>query len=390
MDGKNYLTNKAFCPLPWTGFIYEPDGKIKNCIVSSESIGDLKTESIQDILLGKKNNEIKNCMLEKTKHTNCSACYKLEDNKKSFEIISSRVYYLKELKQVDSTLYNNNNGFLLSHIDARWSNTCNFACVYCSPEYSSKWEHELKKEITKPTIEQKNDLKNFVFENIENLKNVYLAGGEPLLMKENEEFLKLLLQKNPNVTIRINTNLSKTQTNVFNLLTQFKNVHWTVSVESVENEFEYIRYGGKWADFIDNLNVISKLNHKISFNMLWLLLNFKSIFTTIDFFKNLGFHNNSFVIGPILTPLYLSVKNLPQSIKQDLSNTLNEKISQKPGYLLEDGYKNLLNHINEPVESKIPNFLKKINELDQRRGTNFNSTFPELYSILQKEGHNYG
>lgn len=390
MDGKNYIKNKAFCPLPWTGFIYEPTGNIKNCIVSNDSIGDLKKENLENILNGNKNNEIKNSMLRDVKHSNCNACYNLENNKKSFEIISSRIYYLKELKQVDTTIYSNTNNFLLSHIDARWSNTCNFACVYCSSEYSSKWEHELKKEIVKPTAEQKTNLKNYIFENVKNLKNVYLAGGEPLLMKENEEFLKLLLEKNPDITIRVNTNLSKTQTNVFNLLTHFKNVHWIVSVESIEDEFEYIRYGGKWIDFIENLNIISKLNHKISFNMLWFLLNFKSLFSTIDYFKKIGFHNNSFVIGPLLKPMYLNINNLPEYIKHDLGKILKERINEKPGYLLEDGYKNLLIHINEKFDSNLFKSISKIKKLEQRRNTNLISTFPELHSILQKEGHYYG
>ena len=59
---------------------------------------------------------------------------------------------------------------------------------------------------------------------------------------------------------------------------------------------------------------------------------------------------------------------------------------EKPGYLLEDSYKNLLHYINTPFDNNIKHFYEKINELDQRRGTNFISTFPELYDILQKEG----
>jgi len=386
MDGKKYLTNKTFCPLPWTGFIYEPDGSIKNCIVSSEKIGDVKDNSLHNILKGKKNTEIKKCMLNENKHLNCDACHQLENNKKSFEIVSSRIYYIKELKKVNLKIYDDIENFSLSHIDARWSNTCNFACVYCGPEYSSKWEHELKKEIKKPSFQQKMDVKNYIFENIEQLLNVYLAGGEPLLMKENEEFLQLLHEKNPNATIRVNTNLSKTQTKVFDLLTQFKNIHWTISVESMESEFEYIRYGGKWLDFMDNLKIILNLNHKISFNMLWFLLNYKSLFNTVDFLKRLGFHNNSFIIGSINNPEYLNIRNLPLNVKEELSNILKNKISEKTGYLLEDSYKNLLKYINLPYNSNLNNSYKKIAELDKRRGTNFNSTFPELSAILQKEG----
>lgn len=386
MDSKTYLTNKAFCPLPWSGFILEPNGNIKNCIVSNDIIGDIKKDNIENIVKGEKNNHIKKCMLSEQKHTNCNACYRLEENKKSFEIVSSRIYYLKELKKVNSSLYNNNENFMLSQVDARWSNTCNFACVYCDQDYSSKWEKELNLKIKKPNKEQKNKIKNYIFENVENLLNVYLAGGEPLLMKENEEFLKLLLDKNPNVNIRVNTNLSKTQTNVFDLLLKFKNVHWTISVESYESEFEYIRYGGNWKDFLENLQIISNLDHKISFNMLWFILNYKSIFNTVDFLKKLGFHNNSFIIGPIFTPQFLNIKNLPIHVKNELSLLITEKLAEKTGYLLEDSYKNLLNYINEPQESNLKLFKEKITELDNRRGTNFNSTFPELSDILKKEG----
>ena len=63
--------------------------------------------------------------------------------------------------------------------------------------------------------------KDFVFENVSDLKNVYLAGGEPMLMKENYEFLKLLKVKNPNCNIRVNTNLSTTGTGIFELLCTF-------------------------------------------------------------------------------------------------------------------------------------------------------------------------
>ena len=63
-----------------------------------------------------------------------------------------------------------------------------------------------------------------------------MAGGEPMLMKENKEFLDLLYKKNPNATIRINTNLSKTNTGIFDTVCKFKNVHWTISVESIDEE----------------------------------------------------------------------------------------------------------------------------------------------------------
>ena len=92
-----------------------------------------------------------------------------------------------------------------------------------------------------------------------------------MLINENREFLKLLLEKNPNVQLRVNTNLSSTGTGVFQLLCEFKNVHWTISVESIEEEYEYIRYHGSWNDFLRNLKYIQTLGHKINFNMLYFI-----------------------------------------------------------------------------------------------------------------------
>ena len=49
------------------------------------------------------------------------------------------------------------NNFNLSHVDIRWNNKCNQACVYCEPDYSSKWAQELN---IKQKFEKKNVEKN--------------------------------------------------------------------------------------------------------------------------------------------------------------------------------------------------------------------------------------
>ncbi len=85
----------------------------------------------------------------------------------------------------------------------RWRNTCNLACVYCDSSLSSTWAKELNEPI-RVDEQQLAKTKEYVLANAPNLKNVYLAGGEPLLMKENSELLDRL---DPSCTVRINTNL---------------------------------------------------------------------------------------------------------------------------------------------------------------------------------------
>jgi sulfatase maturation enzyme AslB (radical SAM superfamily) len=384
MTPKELLTNKSFCPLPWTGFHIDPAGTVKNCICSFEEIGSILDNSIEEVLKGPKNTQVKQEILKDTKPYTCSYCYGLEKNKKSHSIVSSRVYYLKELKDVDRNLYDNPTNFDLHHIDIRWSNTCNFACVYCGPTLSSKWASELNIKVPQPTQERFDQLKKYVFDHAHQLKNVYLAGGEPLLTKDNEEFLEILLEKNPAVELRVNTNLSKTNTRVLDLICQFKNVHWTVSVESMKEEFEYMRYGGKWSEFLENLERIRYLPHKLTFNMVWCILNYNSIFDTIDHFIDNGFHQNSFILTAIYGPGWLDSRNLPDNVLKLLTTKLENKINQHPGYLLEDGYKNLLAHIQQPFEKNLTGSFEKLKQIDQRRGIDSSKIFTELHKLREE------
>ena len=375
------LTNPYFCPMPWTGLMYNSDGSVKNCIRSANTIGNIQDAPIEQILLNNHNVSRQSMILDKKPPSNCQPCHDLEHGKQGFEIISDRIFYIKEFKQVSLDTYRVNN-FDLQTIDVRWTNLCNFACVYCGPEFSSRWADELQVEQRKPTEQQRKDFKEYIFKHADKLKHIYLAGGEPLLMKENLELLDLL---DPKVNIRINTNLSKVDTQVFDRICKFKNVHWTISVETMEAEFEYIRFGGHWKDFVDNLTKIQKLGHKVSFNMLWFLLNYRSVFDCVDYLKGQGFHNNSFIIGALISPVHLNIRHLPKDVLHSMETILQDRINEKPGYLLEDSYQNMLHYIQQPFEQDLIGSFEKLAVMDSRRGVDSSKIFTELYKL--KEGN---
>ena len=381
MNAKEILTNRAFCPVPWTGIMYNFDGSVKNCIRSAEPIGNIRDNDIEQILA--QDYEIKADMQAGQKFNRCNPCYDLEQKENKFDIISDRVFYLKELRDVDHTLYDTTN-FALHTVDIRWSNLCNFACVYCNPEFSSKWASERGITMLTPVDQQVEKFKQYIFERAPQLKHVYLAGGEPLLMKENLEFLELLKKASPDVSLRINTNLSKVDTRIFELICEFKNVHWTVSVESTEQEFEYIRYGSVWQDFLDNLQIIKPLGHKISFNMLHFLLNYKSIFGCVDYLSSQGFHNNSFVIGALTGPAHLNIRHLPENVLNSVKKILTDRLAKNPGYLLENGYQNMLKHLDQPFEKDLAGSFEKLASMDARRKLDSRAIFKDLY---KEENH---
>jgi sulfatase maturation enzyme AslB (radical SAM superfamily) len=383
MTPKDVLTNKHFCPMPWTGLMYNSDGKVKNCIRSDAAtgaLGNIKDNTIEEIVLGPINVTKQINITNNQPAAGCHTCYDLERGKEGFDIISDRIFYIREFKRIPLDTYRPNN-FDLQTIDVRWTNLCNFACVYCGPDFSSKWASELNIIRSTPTEQQQKDFRDYIYQHARNLKHVYLAGGEPLLMKEN---LELLRELNPDVNLRINTNLSKVDTGVFDAVCRFKNVHWTVSVETTKQEFEYIRFGGRWVDFLDNLTVIKQLDHKISFNMLWFLLNYDSVFDCVDYLKQLGFHNNSFIIGALLTPDHLNIRHLPETVLNLLKVKLQSRIAENPGYLLEDSYQNMLHYLTQPINKNLANSFEQLAVMDSRRGVDSSKIFTELYKL--KEG----
>lgn len=383
MDSKSLIKNKSICVLPWTGFELEPAGTVKNCVMAKNTIGDIKHADITQIMQGDKNISLKRDMLADRKPTNCAGCYRQEQGRNDLGSISSRLYYLKEIAaKRDLSIFDNVDNFSLEHVDLRWSNSCNQACVYCGPELSSKWAHELNIKV-KSDKEARQRVKDYVFENIHMLKNVYLAGGEPMLMKENLEFLSLLKKKNPQCSVRVNTNLNTTETGIFDLLCDFKNVHWTVSAETIEHEYEYIRHHGSWHNFSNNLDIIKKLDHKLSFNMLHFILNHRSLFTTVDHFKDRGFNDNSFIIGPLTAPTNLCLLNLPDSEVENVKQMLRDRLDKKPYGYLKNSYENLLKHYSETDWQKdIQSFIRETTLRDRRRTTDWSKTFPELRKII--------
>ena len=369
MDPKRAI-NGTFCPVPWTGFIMNPDGEIKNCVISEQKLGNINDTNIQDILGGRANTQVKTCMNEDKQHSGCINCYKNEQGTTGLKNVrSDRYYYLKSLSKVPYTAYDTMDT-TLSTVDMRWRNTCNLACVYCGPTLSSTWAKELDVEIGVDE-QQLDKTKQYVLDNAPNLKNVYLAGGEPLLMKENSELLDRL---DPSCIVRINTNLSNIKGPVFKRASKFKNVHWTISVETMGAEFEYIRYGAVWDTFLENLEAVKQLDHKISFNMLWFILNPYSVFDTVDYFKAIGYSENSFVIGALTSPIAFDVRNCNTRTLQDLQSYLKMRIQgANRDYFLHNSYVNMLKHLDEKFYKQ--NSKKQLEELDTRRGQNYKNVF---------------
>lgn len=379
-----FLKNKSLCPLPFAGLYIEPEGNVKCCSISKETLGNIHTDSIEHIVNGEIVTKIRKDMLDEKFPANCTECYKKEEGMTSinFNQISNRLYHVGKLGVTPMKLYDDENNFELQQLDVRWRNTCNGACVYCSPTLSSRWAVELKDErrMTGTAMQASVD---YVYKNLGNLKMLYLCGGEPMMMKENIKLLQIIKESNPQLDIRVNTNLSNLDNEVFRLLETLPNVHWILSAEATYERFEYIRYPLNWETFVKNVKVVLGLDHKISLNMSWNILNAFGIFDFIDQMLELGLHQNSIVINAVTTPEYYNISNLPS----DMLSEIKQEAVKRHGrlsepFMLKYSYEAIIKHCNEPIMNKQQDLKQQLATLDSRRSLDSKKVFPELYKRL--------
>jgi sulfatase maturation enzyme AslB (radical SAM superfamily) len=363
--------NQSFCPAPWLSLYAETSGRIDNCCVARNNIGTIETP-IEQVLIGEKNIKIQNDMLNNIEVSGCRWCQHGTDN--------LRHSFLKLYPDLIDPLYEAGK-FDLRYLDARWSNTCNLACVYCSANWSSLWAQEVN-QVVKISKESKNNLLDYVLNNIESLTSIYMAGGEPLLMKENEILIEELAKRNPQCRILINTNLTNVNTKLYQSLVSLSDVEWLVSFEDMEHRYEYIRYPGNWEQFKSNLLSLLKSvgPQKISFNMVYCNLNYLTFWDTVDWAVSQGFmqknmnialYNNGVYEGP-LDVGYIK----QQGRKQAIERILSQDYSELPGY------QRTLDYLHRDVKIN-SNFADYCRELDIRRNLDSKEIFSDVYQSIE-------
>ena len=378
-----FLKNKSLCPLPFAGAIVNTDGSVQCCSISKEFLGNVNNQSLQEILTtSPKLKQIRRDMLDNKFPNNCSDCYVKEQHHKTtnFDNISNRLYHIKILKNSPFKLYKDEHKFELQQMDLRWRNTCNFACVYCDPVFSSVWA-KFEGVPDKMTNKSMDETFLFVKQNIKNLKTIYMAGGEPFLIKENLKIIDLIKKENPDLLLRINTNLSILTPKIYNQLKELKNVHWIVSAEATGKKFNYIRWPGNYQTLIQNIKKIQQLPHKVSINMTWNLFCVSNIIDFIDEMLEMGIHPNQFIMNCVQEPIEQSVLNITKQRRDDIVEIIKQKKSKiNKNFFLFKVYTEMLEVLNQPLlDTHDTALYNTLMDFDRKRKLNSKEIFPELY-----------
>lgn len=442
----------TFCILPWIHLATRPNGDMRLCCNANSSgagidhaIGIVKdnigytanfdTTSPSEVW---NNNYMKNTrttMLNNNIPDSCIKCFKEE----SLGIVSKRMwetgYWYNEGIDIDELVKQTTaDGSIpekLLYLDLRLGNICNLKCIMCSPHDSSKWitDHEKvypnfeSKSIKDQTYWDKTTHNNKWHENkkfwsdlyhqIPNIKQLYFAGGEPLMIREHKLFLEEIIKRGyaDKILIRYNTNGLLLDQDIIDLWTKFKKVKVGISIDAINAKNYYIRYPSEWDIIVKNLHILDNTpsNIEVSIATAIQILNIKHLpefakWKIQQKFKKINLEHISAGIqagGGIINmhllyiPTFLSIKCLTQKDKievtqifTDFKEWLYNNYRKDDDFWLHNPYgwkrwQSVLDFMNsEDMSYELPAFTEYINALDKIRNIKCSDIFPELSHLL--------
>lgn len=369
-----FKQSKHFCAVPWNHFEILSSGIVRTCS-KGQPLGNINTEDLDDILASDGLKQIKQDLLADQLNNNCTGCHRLSTGNEHFDL---RNHYNPMFKDA-SIDYEDLTAFQLNGIDLHWDNTCNFKCVYCNPYQSSLIAQEQGMPVVRNENANVDKIIKLVVDNQYHMKEIYLSGGEPLLIKNNARLLSSIT--NTDLPIRINSNLSMASESnaVFKELTRFKNVLWTISADSRGERFNYNRNGGDWDKFLNNVDTVAQLGHQLRINLVWFVGSIADIFETIEFFVK-RYKITDITINQLHDHAYLLARNAPKDVKESARERLYKLLNS--GLIKEqsNSWYNIARCERElDAELEDPDSYKEyFDQLDQRRGTDWRKVFPEL------------
>jgi len=301
------MNSSTFCPLPWIHLATRPNGDVRVCCTANASgagpddvkdaglvkrdgrVMNLRDNTIEEVWNSDYMKSIRLKMLDGGIPSSCTKCFEEESN----GIISKRVWETIVWKDridiqsvVDKTSTDGSLPVDIPYFDLRLGNLCQLKCVMCSPHDSSSWIKDWKQQYPKyKTFELKQDQdwdRSFDYtwyqkgsfldtmkSQAHNIKELYFAGGEPLLIPEHYKILEFMVDSGnaKNCILRYNSNGLELPSKLFDLWKHFKQVKFNFSIDALGEQNDYIRYPSKWADVEKNIRLLDQTDDNIVVNI---------------------------------------------------------------------------------------------------------------------------
>ena len=343
-------------------------------------------------------------MLNDIRDKGCEICWKKEDRgfsslrQHSNQIYSQHITQVKNGTKFDYPFY----------LDLRLGNLCNLKCRMCISEWSSQIADEI---LSNPNekwdnipaqknIEINDDAWELLEEWIPNVKRIFMTGGEPTIIKRNLDYINKIVETGyaKNIELIFTTNATNVNKKFLEIGKQFNKVHFSVSIDAVNDLANYIRFPSKWSSIRQNLELIGQHDVGVAINttIQWLnMTRLNEMFEFIEEYITLKPKQFAGVWFQLVTdPNYLDPIYAPKFMKEkaihDIDNFLNKsKLLQDKKYssILYGELKQSLKSSKDFLKNNMNNtkyvdsFLKNMGILDRIRNQTLFTVLPELKQL---------
>jgi len=319
------IDNKHFCILPWIHLHVAQNGRVSPCCNNNRYLGNVQEQYVKDIWEGEKFEALREQFANNIPDKRCAHCYNIEKSgKKSLRQISNKKY-TKNLIRVEE-----NNPEPI-YLDIRFSNICNFKCKTCWHGNSSAWFEEGSKRNASDERIIKAFTNSFdeLFKYLDDVKEIYFAGGEPLIMEEHYQILEELERRELfDIELRYNTNFSNLNfkdKNILNIWKKFNKIHVSASIDAAFKLGQEIREGFNWEQFIANrkqmIDVAPEIYFEITPTISSLNINWIGELHQLLVEENL-MELNHIYLNILERPRHFNIQSLSKAEKLEAKNSI--------------------------------------------------------------------
>lgn len=364
------MKKKPLCPAPFLGYFWKGncsedhtyEGRMRPCC-ESRPVKDSRNRTviersikIKDVTENMLENEfladIRASLMEGEYHAVCHDCKYREE----MGLVNSRENYQRHADlaeklypELEYDVKKGNNLGKLFWLDYRPSNLCNLKCRMCGPYNSSLFAEEImnmefqdqdeytraiKTEVEGSDLYDKtNTEKLYGGLNLDDIVYLKFLGGEPLFMKEPIEMLDKV---GKNAYVSFTTNATKITDSFIAKINSMdcRMIHFQISLDGINDVYEYIRAPGKWERIEKNLGKLYSLKDsksKIHIGMtfvcqMWNAFQLPDLIRwSVRFFRHYFGEEAGRTKGPMMTMVsqkYLRLCNLTAEHKEWLRDEL--------------------------------------------------------------------
>ena len=261
--------NDTLCPIPWMSTSLRANGDIRVCCQAQHGPtgGILRDETgkeynarnadLKKVRNSQLSKEIRRYMMEGKWHPECVRCQtEVEANMNARIDYENKIWIERGdfnwedlLSKTDADGTIREDEINCSFYDVRFGNLCNLKCRMCGPTDSSMWYEDQVKlwqdsykdshgrvqliKNAKGKYEPEVDLYNWhtsdhywvqMDNNIDQIRKLYIVGGEPLMIDRHYEFLQKCVDQDcaKNIIVEYNTNLTNIPQRAWDVWKHFK------------------------------------------------------------------------------------------------------------------------------------------------------------------------